>query len=159
VPGTFVPLQAPTAAQLNAIVDKIMADPVTTASSGTATTSTTDTRDDVLGVYVFTAGTSRRYRVTIAGLHLSAVSGDLAVVRVRDGGASTPTNASTSLGFSQWRAQATGGTGQTICPFSVTFTPSSGTRTLAAFTQLSVGTGPITPVGSREIYVEDVGAA
>jgi hypothetical protein len=157
--AAFVPLQNVTATQLNALVDKIMADPATTALSGTVTSGTTETRDDVLGTYVFTAAASRRYRVTLSGLLLSAVSGDLAQATIRDGGASTPTAASTLLAFNQWKCQATGGGGQTGVFLSATFTPSSGTRTLAAFTKLNAGTGPVTPIGTRELYVEDIGAA
>lgn len=156
---TFVPLQNLTAALLNALFDKIMADPTTTALSGTATSGTTETRDDVLGTYVFTAAASRRYRVTLSGLLLSATNADLAQVTIRDGGASTPTAASTQLAFNQWKCQGTGGAGQTGVPLSATFTPSSGTRTLAAFTKLNSGTGPVTPIGTRELYVEDIGPA
>lgn len=155
----FVPLQDVTATQLNALVDKIMNDPSTTGLGGTATSGSTETRDDVLGTYVFTAASSRRYRATLSGLLLSATSGDLAVVTIRDGGASTPTAASTLIATTQWRAVATGGPGQTFCYISGTFTPSSGTRTLAAFTKLGSGTGPVTPVGTRELYVEDIGPA
>jgi hypothetical protein len=142
-----------------ALFDKIMGTPASTSSAGTVTSGTTETLDAILGTYVFTAGTSRRYRATLSGLLLSAVSGDLAVITIRDGGASTPSNTSTLITDTQWKAQASGGGGQTFCTLSGTFTPSAGTHTLAAFTKLAVGTGPVTPVHFRELYVEDIGAA
>lgn len=157
--ATFLVNQKPTASQLNAIVDKIMNTPTSTSSAGTATSGTTETRDDVLSIYTFTAGSSRRYRVTVAGLLLSAATNDLAIVTVRDGGSISPTSGSVLVALSQWKCQLSGGGGQTVCPVSGTFTPSAGTRTLALFTKLAVGTGPVTPIGARELYVEDIGAA
>jgi hypothetical protein len=148
------------AGALAALFDKIMADPVATGGTGTATTGTTETRDDILGVYTYSAAAGRRYRATLSGLLLSGgVVNDLAIVTIRDGGVSTPTAASTLIANSQWKCQLAGGGGQTSCFVSATFTPAAGTRTLAVFTKLSVGTGPITPLGLRELYVEDIGAA
>lgn len=159
--ATFVPNQNLTASQLNALFDKIMADPTTTGLAGTATaTINVEVRDDVLGTYPFTAASSRRYRAMLTGLKLSGTVGTLVVVRIRDGGALAPTTASTIVAESSVYIPATGGPGQVGCFVSGTFTPSSGTRTLAAFTVVTaVGNAVATPVGTRELYVEDIGAA
>lgn len=154
----FVPLQIPTAAQLSAIVDKIMAGPTTTASAGPSFT-TTETLDTVLGTYVFTAAASRRYRVTYSGVLVGGAAGDNFALRIRDGGASTPTAASTLIAANQGSITTAGGAGFVGCPVSGTFTPTSGTRTLAAFGVRVGGSGTLTPVGTRELYVEDIGAA
>jgi len=157
--ATFVPNQNLTAALLNALFDKIMNDPATTALSGT-TFAGTETLDAVLGNYVFTASAGRRYRVTYSGILVgSSVANDNYAIRIRDGGASTPTAASTLIAASQGTVVVAGGTGFAGCPVSGTFTPSAGTRTLAAFGIRIAGSGTLTPAGTRELYVEDIGAA
>jgi hypothetical protein len=136
----------------------IMADPVTTASAGTATSGTTETRDAVLGNYVFTSeGTARRYRVTYSlGIGTDTVN-DLVKINVRDGGGSTPTAASTLLASAQMRLVAVGGAGQVSLVVTGTFTAAAGTRTLSAFAQRISGSGVETPALLRELYVEDIG--
>jgi hypothetical protein len=137
-----------------------MATPTTTGSDGTATSGTTETRDAVLGNFAFTsAGTTRRYRVTWTGQLGVSVANDLFVVNLRDGGASTPTAASTLIARGQKRFTQSGGTGEETMVVTGTFTASAGTRTISAFTVRSSGTGTATPKNTRELYVEDIGLA
>lgn len=136
----------------------IAADPTSTSSSGTASSGTTETRDAVLGDYTFTARAGRRYRVIYDGLIMSSsVAADVYQIRIRNGGASTPTAASTLIAASQWKAQTSGGPGQETVPVGLTFVPGAGTVTLSAFTVRSSGTGVGTPLGTRELYVLDIG--
>lgn len=148
----------------------IMAAPVGTSSNGTATSGTTETRDAVLGDYVFTsAGTGRRYRVVIENLiGNGSVAGDTFQIRVRDGGGSTPTAASTLIAETCWTPiSGTGTASRAPIPFAVTFTCASGTRTLSMFAVRTGGTGVFTPLASggnggtaqRKMYVEDIGQA
>lgn len=148
----------------------IMAAPASTGTNGTATSGTTETRDAVLGDYVFTsAGTGRRYRVVIENLiGNGSVAGDVFQIRVRDGGGSTPTAASTLIAETCWTPISVAGTGsRSAIPFAITFTAASGTRTLSMFAVRSSGTGVFTPLASagnggtaaRKMYVEDIGQA
>jgi hypothetical protein len=144
----------------------LMATIVSTSSSGTSTSGTTDTRDAVLGNYVFTSeSTARQYRVTMEGLNpSSSVSGDKYLLTVKDGGGSTPTSASTVIAGTGWNARATGGASQDTWLLQGTFTASAGTHTLSFFAQRQSGTGVFTPVAfsvaaPRKIYVEDIGPA
>jgi len=130
--------------------------PTTSASNGTVTSGTTETRDAVLGNYVFTAVAGRRYRAILSGGGmLFTVANDRFAVRIRTGGASTPTAASTL-----WGHDAT-----TISPIAGTYTfdvqpsfiPGAGVQTLSVFYVRISGTGTVTPTGSREFYVEDIG--
>lgn len=137
----------------------LMATPASTSTDGTATSGTTDTRDAVLGNYTFTAVANRRYRVTCTGTLNGSVAGDRFTLQVRDGGASTPTSGSTSLGSTPKYMPSTASNGRDGFYLSTTFTPSAGTRTLSLFVSRFNGTGIGTPVGFRELYVEDIGPA
>lgn len=148
----------------------IMAAPVGTSTNGTATSGTTETRDAVLGNYVFTsAGTGRQYRVVIENLiGNGSVAGDVFQIRVRDGGGSTPTAASTLIAETCWTPiSGTGTASRAPIPFAITFTCASGTRTLSMFAVRTGGTGVFTPLASggnggtaqRKMYVEDIGQA
>jgi hypothetical protein len=141
----------------------IMAAPVSTGTNGTATgADTTEVRDAVLGNYVFTAVAGRRYRVRMHGLLANAAVADCRFsCRIRDGGASTPTAASTLLAEGQtWVGETISG-GREQCIVEATFTASAGTHTLSAFTFSpdSVALTPISGAVARELYVEDIGAA
>lgn len=139
----------------------LMATPVATSSAGTTTSGTTDTRDAAMGNYVFTAVASRRYRVSVLGLRIGGtVSGDTFNIRVRDGGASTPTAASLQIAQSSKRVPVNGGAGEETVLVSQTFTATAGTHTLSVFVQRTAGTGTGT-IGAtaREMFVEDIGAA
>jgi hypothetical protein len=155
----FQPGQILTAALLNTLFDKIMGDPTATSSAGTTTVGATETLDAVLSTYAFTAVAGRRYRATLSGCLMSGTIANIYALRIRDGGASTPTAASTLIAETRWFCPATGGAGQCGIPsLSGTFTPSAGTRTLGVFCHNPSGVAGI-PIGSRELYVEDIGAA
>jgi len=134
-------------------------------ASGNITTgsgaSATEVRDTSLGNYVFTSeGTSRLYRVIVEG---ARIQNDTATVlnalKVRDGGGSTPTSASTLLGESTIPHTMTGGSSQHTVPLGYTFTASAGIHTLGVFLNSSVNTGQRTLTGTRAMYVEDIGLA
>jgi hypothetical protein len=81
----------------------------------------------------------------------------LSSLKVRDGGGSTPTSASTLIGESTVGQAMTGGASQTTVPVIFTFTASAGTHTLGLFLNSSVNTGQRTLTGTRTMYVEDIG--
>jgi hypothetical protein len=139
---------------------RIPVTPTATAATGTATSSTTEVLDVALGTYIFVATGTTRYRVVFAGLKISgSVAGDLFIVNIRNGGSSTPTASSTLITTLNHYIPASGGAGQETVFLHQTFVPSSGTVTLGAFMQRNNGTGVGTPVGMREIYVENMGPA
>lgn len=139
-------------------VQKIMAAPTATASTGTVSSGTTETRDAVLGDYVFTASAGRRYRVIYDGLLMNTqTANDRYVVHIRNGGASTPDATSTLIAASAVVVTVTGTAGRPGVFVAGTFVPGAGTVTLSAFTLLATGTGNGAPVGNRELYVMDIG--
>ena len=128
--------------------------PVTTASAGTVTVGTTETRDAILGNYVFTGVAGHRYRAHLAGRQISGtVTGDRFAVRIRNGGASTPTSASTLVADDAFVVQSA----SNACDVSKTFVPGAGTQTLSVFAVRLSGTGTVQLVGGCELYVEHVG--
>jgi hypothetical protein len=142
-----------------ALARGIMATPVSTNASGTPSTGITEVRDAVLGNYVFTAVAGRRYRAMLTGVRISSnVAGDLNEIRIRNGGASTPTTASTLVAAAAAYNNVVGGPGQITANAIGTFVPGAGTVTLSAFIIRSAGTGVATPVSQRELYAEDIGA-
>jgi hypothetical protein len=160
-PGTWAPVGT----------QGLPAVPISTATAGTVTSGTTDTIDTVLGNYVFTATSGRRYRVVLSNLICNSGStvtaGDTYAIRVRDSGsAATPTTASPAVIDSIFEVQATGGAGRETIHMEDTFVSSStGTHTLAFFAQRVVGSNVFTPLspadasgtGSRKLWVEDLG--
>lgn len=152
-----------TADQLNTRYPRgIMTEPTTSTSDGTATgANTTEVRDSVLGDYVFTAVADRLYRVNYKG-NANAASADVRFVhRIRDGGGSTPTTASTLIAENTMHmAEASTGGRQTMV-LSETFTASAGVHTLSLFTisPESVVLTPIADAAGRKLYVEDIGPA
>lgn len=144
----------------------IMATPVGTASNGTATSGTTETRDSVLGNYVFTALPNRRYRVVLSGRGMNtSIANRKYEFRIRDGGTGTPTSGSTLVATGETNVATASILGRVTVHVEGTFTPSAGVRTLSAFTVRTDGPdGVCTPVASSsgrdcEFYVEDIGAA
>lgn len=135
--------------------------PKSSAALGTVTVATTETLDAVLGNYVFTAVAGHRYRACVDGAGLSgSVAADLFRVIVRNGGASTPTSASTAVASTAVYIPAVGGPGQTGFTFGGTFIPGAGTQTLSIFYVRINGTGVGTPTNNgvnRELYVIDLG--
>jgi hypothetical protein len=138
-----------------------MGTPTATAATGTPTSDDTETRDAVLGNYAFTSVAGRRYEVRLNGLILTtSVAGDLVGVRVRNGGAATPTSASTLVASSQVPITIAGGPGAITPPHvGGSFAPGAGVQTLSVFTVRLAGTGAETPVGLRELYCLDIGPA
>jgi hypothetical protein len=140
----------------------IMAAPTTTTSDGTATSAGTETRDAVLGNYAFTAVAGHRYRVWLTGRAIQgAVANDRYAVRIRNGGGSTPTTASTQVAECDVITYIIGGNGLASFICVGTFIPGAGTVTLGVFTLKAIGTGPGTPktIGTvTEFYAEDLGA-
>lgn len=138
----------------------IMTNPTRSTSDGTATAAdAVEVRDAVLGNYVFTAATGRLYRVVYNGNYNSTTGDVRAVTRIRDGGVSTPTTASTLIAETTMH-MAEGGTGgrQTMV-LTQTFTASAGAHTLSMFT-ISPESVVLTPINAgvgRELYVEDIG--
>ena len=141
-----------------------MGAPVSTASNGTATAGgAVEIRDAVLGNYTFTAVAGRRYRAVVDGLGASTtVAGDAVVLNIRNGGASTPTAASTAVASAKAVLPASSsGLGIALAG---TFVPGAGTVTLSLFTVRVAGTGMESPtsntgVVNRELYVVDIGPA
>jgi len=134
----------------------IMAAPSATGANATATSGTTVTKDTALPDYVFTAVAGRRYRVIYDGLNANVgVAGDRFIISIRDGGASSPTSASPVLSHDLPIIIVTQSVGYVL---TGTFTTTAGTHTLNAFYVRNAGTGTMTATGTRELYVEDIGA-
>lgn len=132
--------------------------PTTTGSNGTATSGSTETRDAVLGDYQFTATTGTRYQVFFTGCRMNAsVANDAYAIRIRNGGASSPTSASPLVVEHQVIVTATGGAGQQNATVIGTFIPGAGTVTLSMFAVRTSGTGVGTPTNTRELYVVALG--
>lgn len=136
--------------------------PTTSSSNGTASSGTTETRDAVLGNYVFTVPTSAaawRYEVCYNNAKINAsVADDLYEFRIRDGGASTPTSASTLIAAAAAPVHVAGGSGQPTVLVRGTWVPTAGTHTLSVFLVRLAGTGVGTPIApttgiSRELFV------
>ena len=136
----------------------VPATPTTTSSTGTATSGTTETRDAVLGDYQFTAIAGVRYLLVYVGCRMNTtVANDLYEIRIRNGGASSPTSASTLIAAHAKVVNVVGGGGQETCDVFATFVPGAGTVTLSAFTVRTAGTGVGTPTTSRELFVIALG--
>lgn len=129
---------------------------VRTAASGTPSSGATDTLDAVLGTISVVADGVSFYKIEVENMSGSvATTTGLCTFRIRDGGASTPTGASTEIAQTPWNAQATGGPGQEGVKLAATVQLSAGTHTLGLFTQRSSGTG--TPVGDRSLVASIAG--
>ncbi len=135
---------------------------VTQASNGTVTSSGTETRDAVLGNLTFVVAAAQnttRYRIVLAGRGLNCTAAaDRFTLNFRDGGASTPTAASTLVGVNfNVTFAATGSPGVAAAFFGSTFVPGTGAHTISAFWIRTSGTGTATPVGACEFYAEALG--
>jgi len=149
------------------IVQGVLGTPTTAASPGTTAPNGapgTETRDAVMGNYIFTAVAGRRYRVSLDSAKISVgTNGTTVTVRIRNGGASTPTAASTLIAETSYYGAIAVVPGQTGVPdLSGLFTPGAGTQTLSAFLQVTAGAGAaniVSPASlTRALYVEDMGA-
>lgn len=143
--------------------------PTSQTANGTPTSGTTETMDVVLGTYVFTTPGAHRFEARMNGLiGNGSVTSDAYAIRIRDGGASTPTSASTLIAEQVWHCTNAGTGGRGPIPLAGTFTPSAGTHTLGVFAVRLQGTGIFTPlcpngdiagVLGRELFVVDLGLA
>jgi hypothetical protein len=134
-----------------------MGTPTATASAGTTATAGAETRDAVLGNYAFTAVAGRRYEVRLNGATVSSgTAGHVPAFRIRNGGSSTPTTASTLVAANSVVTPSLLGTG---LPVGGTFVPGAGVQTLAVFTLSLAGGSNIIPAATRELYVIDIGLA
>ena len=135
----------------------IMAAPKSTNAASTA--AAVETKDTNLGDYAFTAIAGRRYKVMCEGRLGLTVAGQ-ADLRIRDGGAVSPTTASPQVaGASAQVPNTTGGQNVTVAD-PQTFT--AGVHTIAAFYIQTAGGGNCTfsQAGgtNRKLWVEDIGA-
>lgn len=139
----------------------IVAAPATSTAATTGVT-TTETKDGGVGDYAFTAVAGRRYRVHYTCRADSSADQDAMDVRVRDGGASSPTNASALVAGAEIKQSGTAG-GQHVCIAQLMLGLSAGTHTVAAFYVRALGTGTVNVTQAtgqtRELYVCDVGPA
>jgi hypothetical protein len=138
----------------------IVAAPLTTNANGTASSGTTETFDAVLGYYQATLISGHRYELRLNGLIGNAsVASDVYTLQLRDSGTSSnPTSSSTLIAQSEWEAPASGSSGRNSIPLSMTFqAASSGVHTFGMSATRVLGTGVFTPLGTRELYVFDLG--
>lgn len=131
----------------------------TSAATGTITSSTTETRDAILGNYTFTALAGHSYRAVLENsCGVGSVIDDQFGIRIRNGGASTPTAASPMIGNTRiWVGVASKAL---PCFVSGKFTPGAGVQTLSVFYVRLAGTGTMTAWGAdlpRALYVIDLG--
>jgi hypothetical protein len=134
--------------------------PISTSSSGTATSGATETFDVVLGYYQFTAINGHRYLATMNGLiGNGSVAADVFTVQIRDSGnSSNPTSGSLLVAQQEWYCSAAGTAGRSPVPLGMTWVAAgSGVHTLGVSATRVAGTGVFTPTGLRELYVVDLG--
>jgi hypothetical protein len=135
-----------------------MGTPAATGTDGTPSVGAVETRDAILGNYVFTAQAAHRYQVRYDDALLQgSVLADFFQVNIRDGGSSTPVATSALLASTRVVASIAGS--PMASDVANTFTPTAGTHTLGIFTARQTGTGIGTPRGSRQLYVVDMGLA
>jgi len=129
------------------------------STAATTAVTTTETKDDGVGDYAFTVKTGHFYRVTYQCRARSSAAGDKIDVRIRDGGASSPTNTSTLRAGGEVGVNTT--TGDQLIVTQMLSGLAAGTHTLAAFYVRAAGTGNVNvdqATGqTRELYVEDLG--
>jgi hypothetical protein len=136
---------------------------VATPNKSTAATAGTvaETKDGGVGDYAFTAIAGRLYRVHYSARFRSTAALDAGDIRIRDGGAASPTTASTLITAASQVVSVAGGPGAVQTIVTETFTLSAGTHTFAAFYTRTAGAGNVSldQAGgqSRELYVEDMG--
>lgn len=160
----FTAGQRITAVSLNASTLVPVA-PTTASGAGTITSGTTETRDDVLGVYQWTATSGARYRAVLDCAGISAtVADDLYQVNIRyRNDSTTPTSSDTLVAQTQALVHVAGGSGQIGIFVSGTFlATASGTNTIALFNKRNAGTGTSQILGfgsGRQLYVMVVGTS
>lgn len=134
----------------------VPAAPTTVSGSGATTSAATELKD-TLPDYTFTAIPGRRYRIAVnAGNFTYSVAGDRFSVRVRDGGASSPTTGSTQAGHD---FTVSGTPVPSSVWFETTYVAPATTVTLGLFVVRLSGTGTATYGGIRDVYVQDMATA
>jgi hypothetical protein len=123
------------------------------SSTSSSTTTTTEVKDTNVGDLTFTvADASAWYRVTYTA-RANADATSTIDIRIRDGGASSPTNASTQIGGgSIFIGAATTGATQVEAKSTLQFTV--GTHIIAGFYVRTAGTGNVfvgTATGGQRI--------
>lgn len=134
--------------------------PISTSTNGTVSVGTTETFDAVLGYYAPTLINGHRYQVILNGLIGNAsVLADVYTIQIRNSGnATNPTSGSTLIAQSEWEAPAAGSGGRQTIAVSMTFVASgSNVQTFGVSALRQSGTGVFTPLGTRELYVVDLG--
>lgn len=130
--------------------------PTTTSSTGVTTSGTTEIMDTVLGTYVYTAVAGRRYLMKMSGLQVQGSTvGDIFTVNIRNGGAVTPTAASSLVATANiYVASISVGFPVLLeCPYL----PGAGVVTLGLFITRYSGTGTAVTANPRFLYVTDQG--
>lgn len=129
-------------------------------ANGTASSLTNETRDTVLGDLTITGINGHRYGVHCRQLVNLGTAAHRGINRIRDGGNSTPTTASTLRALGQLNFATAGTTGRQIIETHGQFISSGGTHTFSVFS-LDPDSGACTPIGSatevREFWVTDEG--
>jgi hypothetical protein len=134
--------------------------PASTTSNGTTTSGTTETFDAVLGYYQVSLIAGRRYMAILNNMLVgTTVTNDAYALRIRNSGTSSnPTSASTQIAQSQWYAPGAGGAGETVYVSGSFIAPTTGLNTFGFSAQRLAGTGVLTPVNARELFVMYLGA-
>lgn len=131
------------------------------SGAGSSSSTTGEIKDQQVGDLSFTAVAGRKYRIKWVG-RVQSVSGAAGVdIRIRDGGASSPTNVSTQRVGASGSIQSAGGAGahQVIAEQTVSGL-SAGTHTIAAFVAATTGGAVLVSEASgqlRELVVYDEG--
>lgn len=134
-------------------------------TSDTSAVTTTETKDTQIGNIGFTAVSGRRYQVSFSCRTSASANATTMDIRIRDGGAGSPTSASTILTAGSQYVVVSGGAGQnqfTVfqtldCPGDI----AAGAHTIAPFYVRTAGTGSVflsrANNQARELKIEDVG--
>jgi hypothetical protein len=138
----------------------LAAQPLTVSGSGTPTSGTTETRDATAGNYTFATYPNRWYKVSYTGRGATpSVTGDRYAINFRyttDG--STPTASSTQiLPNVTFVTVGSAATANFVVEHDVLFAPGAATITMSVFYVRLSGTGIVTPSGTAQLFVEDVG--
>jgi hypothetical protein len=134
--------------------------PLMASSNGTPTSGTTETFDAVLGYLQCSLVLGHWYRAALDdAIGNGSVAADVFTVQIRNSqSASNPTSSSTLVAQTEFYASAIGTAGRTGlvlgAPFECTV---AGSNTFGVSATRQSGTGVFTPVGSRWLYVVDLG--
>ena len=133
------------------------------ASSQTSTAATgTEVKDTQVGDVAFTVVAGRKYRVVYHGRCESATGSNSIDLRIRDGGASSPTTANTCVASASAGTVAVGGPDFIDTRAEALLVGlSAGTHTIAGFVAETTGSGTVragqASAGTRELIVYDEG--